>query len=104
MAYAQLRGEVRKTHGPYTGKDIKFKKGKKTSTAVQIDHVVALSDAWQKGAQKLSEERRTALRTIRTICWPCRGVPTRRSPMAMRPRGCRPTRGSVANTWRVRSA
>mgnify|MGYP006924817501 CR=1 FL=1 len=23
-------------------------------------------------------------RTIRTICWPCRGVPTRRSPMAMR--------------------
>ena len=50
-----------KLHDPYTGKDIKFKKGKKTSTAVQIDHVVALSDAWQKGAQKLSEERRTAL-------------------------------------------
>ena len=50
-----------KLHDPYTGKDIKFKKGKKTSTAVQIDHVVALSDAWQKGAQKLSEERRTTL-------------------------------------------
>ena len=30
-----------KLHDPYTGKDIKFKKGKKTSTAVQIDHVVA---------------------------------------------------------------
>ena len=29
-----------KLHDPYTGKDIKFKKGKKTSTAVQIDHVV----------------------------------------------------------------
>ena len=35
-----------KLHDPYTGKDIKFKKGKKTSTAVQIDHVVALSDAY----------------------------------------------------------
>jgi hypothetical protein len=28
---------------------------------VQIDHVVALSDAWQKGAQKLSLATRTAL-------------------------------------------
>jgi hypothetical protein len=28
---------------------------------VQIDHVVALSDAWQKGAQNLSKERRTQL-------------------------------------------
>jgi hypothetical protein len=27
---------------------------------VQIDHVVALSDAWQKGAQKLSPQKRTA--------------------------------------------
>ena len=50
-----------KLHDPYTGKDIKFKKGKKTSTAVQIDHVVALSDAWQKGAQKLSKTTRTKL-------------------------------------------
>jgi hypothetical protein len=28
---------------------------------VQIDHVVALSDAWQTGAQRLSAERRVAL-------------------------------------------
>lgn len=48
-------------HDPYTGKDIAFKKGWKTSTAVQIDHVVALSDAWQKGAQKLSQTKRTEL-------------------------------------------
>lgn len=39
---------------PYTGKTINFVRGVKTSSAVQIDHVVALSDAWQKGAQKLS--------------------------------------------------
>jgi len=46
---------------PYTGKTINFVRGSKTSGAVQIDHVVALSDAWQKGAQKLSLERRTEL-------------------------------------------
>lgn len=39
---------------PYTGKSINFVRGVSTSLAVQIDHVVALSDAWQKGAQKLS--------------------------------------------------
>lgn len=38
---------------PYTGKRIEFKRGNDTSSAVQIDHVVALSDAWQKGAQVL---------------------------------------------------
>jgi hypothetical protein len=43
---------------PYTGKAIKFVRGVKTSLAVQIDHVVAVSDAWQKGAQQLSSESR----------------------------------------------
>jgi hypothetical protein len=38
-------------HDPYTGATIPFVRGQRTSTAVQIDHVVALSDAWQKGAQ-----------------------------------------------------
>ena len=46
---------------PYTGKTISFKRGNKTSSAVQIDHVVALSDAWQKGAQKLSASQRKQL-------------------------------------------
>ena len=36
---------------PYTAAAINFRRGSATSTAVQIDHVVALSDAWQKGAQ-----------------------------------------------------
>ena len=39
---------------PYTGKVISFKRGVGTSLAVQIDHVVAVSDAWQKGAQQWS--------------------------------------------------
>lgn len=46
---------------PYTGKTIDFRRGASTSADVQIDHVVALSDAWQKGAQKLSYNRRVDL-------------------------------------------
>lgn len=45
---------------PYTGTTINFLRGTATSSAVQIDHVVALSDAWQKGAQQLTTEQRTA--------------------------------------------
>jgi len=37
---------------PYGGTTIAFVRGVETSSAVQIDHVVALSDAWQKGAQQ----------------------------------------------------
>jgi hypothetical protein len=43
---------------PYTGTSIDFLRGQDTSSAVQIDHVVALSDAWQKGAQQLSPAKR----------------------------------------------
>jgi hypothetical protein len=43
---------------PYTAERIEFVRGVDTSLAVQIDHVVAVSDAWQKGAQQLSAERR----------------------------------------------
>lgn len=38
---------------PYTGKVINFVRGVKTSLAVQIDHVVALSNAWVTGASVL---------------------------------------------------
>jgi hypothetical protein len=47
-------------HDPYTGTTIAFVRGRGTSNAVQIDHVVALSDAWQKGAQRWSTATRTA--------------------------------------------
>lgn len=43
---------------PYTGKKISFIRGEGTSDDVQIDHVVALSDAWQKGAQQLTSKER----------------------------------------------
>lgn len=69
-----LRRDLRKftlkagTHGclvltgtltsPYTGTVIHFVRGPRTSQEVQIDHVVALSDAWQKGAQRWSAAKR----------------------------------------------
>lgn len=46
---------------PYTATTINFVRGQDTSTDVHIDHVVALSDAWQKGAQQISAERREEL-------------------------------------------
>lgn len=57
-------GSCRVTAGslndPYTGASIAFVRGQGTSELVQIDHVVALSDAWQKGAQQLSADQRAS--------------------------------------------
>jgi hypothetical protein len=44
---------------PYTGQTIEFVRG--DGSSVDIDHVVALSDAWQTGAFGWDEARRTAL-------------------------------------------
>lgn len=46
---------------PYTGESIRFVRGPETSQLVQIDHVVALSNAWQTGAQALTDIQRIAL-------------------------------------------
>ncbi|MFB7545878.1 HNH endonuclease family protein [Streptomyces zaomyceticus] len=43
------------TDDPYTGTTVRFVRGR---SKVDIDHVVALSDAWQKGAQKWNGETR----------------------------------------------
>lgn len=48
-------------HDPYTDTTISFQRGQSTSSAVQIDHVVALSDSWQKGAQRYDTRTRTNL-------------------------------------------
>lgn len=46
---------------PYTRRVIHFVRGRTTSEAVQVDHVVALSNAWQTGAQQLSQAQRVRL-------------------------------------------
>lgn len=43
---------------PYTGDEIAFQRGESTSAHVQVDHVVALADAWQKGAQSWDPKTR----------------------------------------------
>ena len=45
---------------PFSGETINFVRGNVSSMEVQIDHVVALSNAWQTGAIKLSIKDRTA--------------------------------------------
>lgn len=46
---------------PYTAITIAFRRGVSTSSKVQIDHVVALGDAWQTGAQQWTRQRRQNL-------------------------------------------
>ena len=48
---------------PYTGSHLIFYQESDLSSGVQIDHVVALSDAWQKGAQNLTKDERYQLAT-----------------------------------------
>lgn len=43
---------------PYTGRAIQFRRGRNTSSAVQIDHVVALLDAWESGARDWDQAKR----------------------------------------------
>jgi hypothetical protein len=46
---------------PYTGKTIAFRKA--DAAAIQIDHMVALQNAWVTGANKWTTAKRTALAT-----------------------------------------
>lgn len=52
VSYGVLRSD------PYSGKEIVFRRGR---SQVDIDHVVALSDAWQKGAKYWDASKRIAL-------------------------------------------
>lgn len=45
-------------HDPYSGEVFAFQRGAKTSGQVQIDHVVALANAWQTGAFSWDDEKR----------------------------------------------
>ncbi|MFB0835003.1 HNH endonuclease family protein [Arthrobacter halodurans] len=45
---------------PYAATLIRFVRGQQTNSLVQIDHVVAPSDAWRKGAQRLTAGERAA--------------------------------------------
>ena len=55
-----VRGEYDE---PYTGEHLVFNSKEEISKGVQIDHVVALSDAWQKGAQYMEKSVRYEMAT-----------------------------------------
>ena len=48
---------------PYIGEHMKFATREEISKGLQIDHVVALSDAWQKGTQYMEKEIRYNIAT-----------------------------------------
>lgn len=48
---------------PYTGEFLKFNTKTEISKGIQIDHVVALSDAWQKGARYMDQDMRYKIAT-----------------------------------------
>jgi hypothetical protein len=45
---------------PFSGETLNFVQGVKTSSDIQIDHLVALSNAWQTGAFMLTADQRKA--------------------------------------------
>ena len=45
---------------PFSGETLNFVQGVKTSSDIQIDHIVALSNAWQTGAFMLTADQRKA--------------------------------------------
>lgn len=57
---SQCRVKSGVLHDPYTGTVIPFTRGVNTSSLVQIDHVVALQDAWASGARTWAQSRRVA--------------------------------------------
>lgn len=46
---------------PYSGAIVAFVRGRSTSSAVQVDHIVALGNAWVTGAQSLTTAQRVDL-------------------------------------------
>lgn len=57
-------------HDRYSGKDITFTYGVKTSSAVQADHVLSLHQAWDLGAWKWTKAQRVAYANdITDVLW-----------------------------------
>ncbi len=46
---------------PYSGQEMTFVRGEDSASGIHIDHVVSLSNAWQTGAQQLTQQMRENL-------------------------------------------
>lgn len=85
---------------PYTGTRISFERGR---SKVDIDHLVALSDAWQKGAQKWSDGKRRAFANDPLNLVAADSSTNRRKGTVTPRPGCLRTRTTAARTSRGRS-
>jgi hypothetical protein len=88
---------------PYIRREIQFVRGPE-SGAVQVDHVAALGDSWQKGAQQITAEERADMANdpleLLAVDGPTNSA---KGDADARLLGCRPTRAFVAHTLLVRS-
>ncbi|MFQ7494023.1 MAG: DUF1524 domain-containing protein [Bifidobacterium bifidum] len=113
-----MPGHVRRFADPYTGASMDFKRGAATSQLVQIDHVVALQDAWASGAYAWSQAKRVAYANSPGVLLAVNGKENMakgagvdfngtsrwRSQHTPRPTsGCPPTKRTGATTWRAGS-
>ena len=89
-------------HDPYTNTVISFTRGVGTSTVIQIDHVVALGDAWQTGAQQLSLAVRTNMANDPVELLAVSGPTNEQKGDADAASRLPPTKPSAAPTWRPR--
>ena len=60
-ARTQCRVATGSLWDPYTGHHIPFERGQGSSQVIQIDHVVALAEAWKSGADHLTAVERQTL-------------------------------------------
>ena len=90
-------------HDPYTGQTIAFTRGPATSEAVQIDHLVSLSDAWYKGAREWDDQRRRDFANDPRNLLAVSGQANFDKAFRDAPGGCRPMRASAASLSRSRS-
>lgn len=58
---------------PYSGEVLPFARGEDSASQIHIDHVVSLSNAWQTGAQQLSESDRENLANDPLNLWAVQG-------------------------------
>lgn len=86
---------------PYTGTEIAYVQG--DGNLIDIDHVVALGNAWATGAVGWPIEKRAAFANDPLICSPPTPAQTGRRVTAMQPPGCHPTSRSDVPTWPGRS-
>ena len=96
-----------KLNDPYTNTTIEFKRGRKSSDLIPIDHVVALGDAWYSGAYQWDADRRdghvgeggATSPTTPSTFRPPTGNPTPKNPPKTLPNGSHQTPPTSANTW-----